>query len=988
VQYVNFATLLLQQSVLAQMGGMLRVPQDLSGPKKSTEPAGRVFWITGLSGAGKSTVADLLWRRLRSEGLATALLDGDRLRTAIADDLGHPIEDRRRSAMRNARLCRLLAEQGINVVCATISMFHAVQRWNRKHIPRYCEIYLRVPMAEIERRDPKGIYVRAREGKEANVVGVDIAAEEPEAPDLVLENHGALDAEAAANLIWKCFVSGARRDIETRQVRLSTKGESLEALAPLLRHGRILPQVRFSVAQWRTDQNGILALVAQKPWGKCPLIVRSSAQHEDSATCSAAGKYVSVLDVRGNTALLTAVERVADSLDNGADADQVFIQPMLSTVSMAGVAFSRDPKGGGPYFVINYDDSSGRTDLITSGANRGQTFCCLKSRPEVVPEPLVKVVKLLTELESLLAYDVLDIEFAIDQNDELYLLQVRPLVVDRRVNSDVDEFTNAVAQIADKIDLLNRSHPYLHGNRTIFGVMPDWNPAEIIGPRPRTLALSLYRELITDSIWAYQRDNYGYKNLRSFPLMVSFHGLPYIDVRVSFNSFVPRDVDGVFADRLVNYYIDRLTAQPSLHDKVEFEIIFSCYTFDLPARIAVLEQHGFSKDEIVSLSESLRRLTNRIIHSETGLWRGDRERIDILAKRFVTVRDAGLDRISSIYWLIEDCKRYGTLPFAGLARAGFIAIQLLRSLVTTAVLDDTEYAAFLANLETVGSNIGRDLASLPREEFLKRYGHLRPGTYDILSPRYDERPELYFDWMKPLRAAPIPRFALSVTQLRTIDRLLREHKLDYDVLGLLDFIKAGIEGREFAKFVFTRSLSQTLALIKQLGMDHGIAAEDCAFLDITAIQRLYHESSAVGSRLWDNINENKRRYALTEGLILPPLITAPEEVYGFYLPITQPNYITQKSVTASVAHLSDPPESFAGKVLFVPSADPGFDWIFTRGISGFVTNFGGVNSHMAIRAGELMIPAVIGAGDALFQHWSTAKKIHLDCAAHQVEIIA
>ena len=682
------------------------------------------------------------------------------------------------------------------------------------------------------------------------------------------------------------------------------------------------------------------------------------------------------------------MERVADSLDNGADADQVFIQPMLSTVSMAGVAFSRDPKGGGPYFVINYDDSSGRTDLITSGANRGQTFCCLKSRPEVVPEPLVKVVKLLTELESLLAYDVLDIEFAIDQNDELYLLQVRPLVVDRRVNSDVDEFTNAVAQIADKIDLLNRSHPYLHGNRTIFGVMPDWNPAEIIGPRPRTLALSLYRELITDSIWAYQRDNYGYKNLRSFPLMVSFHGLPYIDVRVSFNSFVPRDVDGVFADRLVNYYIDRLTAQPSLHDKVEFEIIFSCYTFDLPARIAVLEQHGFSKDEIVSLSESLRRLTNRIIHSETGLWRGDRERIDILAKRFVTVRDAGLDRISSIYWLIEDCKRYGTLPFAGLARAGFIAIQLLRSLVTTAVLDDTEYAAFLANLETVGSNIGRDLASLPREEFLKRYGHLRPGTYDILSPRYDERPELYFDWMKPLRAAPIPRFALSVTQLRTIDRLLREHKLDYDVLGLLDFIKAGIEGREFAKFVFTRSLSQTLALIKQLGMDHGIAAEDCAFLDITAIQRLYHESSAVGSRLWDNINENKRRYALTEGLILPPLITAPEEVYGFYLPITQPNYITQKSVTASVAHLSDPPESFAGKVLFVPSADPGFDWIFTRGISGFVTNFGGVNSHMAIRAGELMIPAVIGAGDALFQHWSTAKKIHLDCAAHQVEIIA
>ena len=71
--------------------------------------------------------------------------------------------------------------------------------------------------------------------------------------------------------------------------------------------------------------------------------------------------------------------------------------------------------------------------------------------------------------------------------------------------------------------------------------MPDWNPAEIIGVRPWPLSLSLYRELITDAIWAYQRDNYGYQNLRSFPLLVSFHGLPYIDVRVSFNSFVPRD---------------------------------------------------------------------------------------------------------------------------------------------------------------------------------------------------------------------------------------------------------------------------------------------------------------------------------------------------------------------------------------------------------------------------------------------------------------
>ena len=89
----------------------------------------------------------------------------------------------------------------------------------------------------------------------------------------------------------------------------------------------------------------------------------------------------------------------------------------------------------------------------------------------------------------------------------------------------------------------SKPHPFLYGNRAIYGVMPDWNPAEIVGIKPHTLALSLYREIITDAIWAYQRDNYGYRNLRSFPLLVELEGMPYIDIRVSFNSFIPASLD-------------------------------------------------------------------------------------------------------------------------------------------------------------------------------------------------------------------------------------------------------------------------------------------------------------------------------------------------------------------------------------------------------------------------------------------------------------
>ena len=91
-----------------------------------------------------------------------------------------------------------------------------------------------------------------------------------------------------------------------------------------------------------------------------------------------------------------------------------------------------------------------------------------------------------------------------------------------------------------KIIQMNHAHSDIKGKKTILGIMPDWNPAEIIGVYPKPLSINLYKELITDNVWAYQRDNYGYRKLRSFPLLIDLEGLPYIDVRLSFNSFIRR----------------------------------------------------------------------------------------------------------------------------------------------------------------------------------------------------------------------------------------------------------------------------------------------------------------------------------------------------------------------------------------------------------------------------------------------------------------
>lgn len=597
---------------------------------------------------------------------------------------------------------------------------------------------------------------------------------------------------------------------------------------------------------------------------------------------------------------------------------------------------------------------------------------------------------MLEELLSLFDDTPVDCEFAITregQNETLWLLQARPLVLGRPAES-VAEQTARLACIQDKIERAIQPHPFLMGQRTVFGVMPDWNPAEIIGVRPKPLALSLYRELVTDAIWAYQRHNYGYRNLRSFPLMPHFFGLPYIDVRLSFNSFIPADLDDGLAGRLVDYYIDRLLAEPTLHDKVEFEIVFSCYTLDLPQRLERLEEAGFSRSERTALTDSLRRLTNRIVHPQKGLWRDDAAKLGKLANRRDTLQGSATDSVERIYWLLEDAKRYGTLPFAGLARAGFVAVQMLKSLVAVGVFSSEDYDAFLTSVSTISGQLARDRATQDQATFLARYGHLRPGTYDILSPRYDEAPSLYFDWSQRPPAPPSARpFSLTLPQMREIVKLLEHHGLQPDPVGLFDFLQAGIELRELAKFHFTRNLSDALALIADYGEQLGLSREELAYCDIAAFKELHIGASRPQDILEHSIARGKARYRETQATALPPLIARPEDIWAFEWPETAPNFITQKQVVAPVAR-SDEREALAGAVVCIPNADPGYDWLFAYPIAGLITAWGGANSHMAIRAGELGLPAVIGAGEALYRRWAQAQRLHVDCAGRRVEVLS
>ena len=763
----------------------------------------------------------------------------------------------------------------------------------------------------------------------------------------------------------------------------TNKADTLRQLRPILTQAQVLPQVSFTVGEADSQWGQIVLEVQRQGLLSQPLIVRSSARSEDTAQSSNAGKFLSIGGVRGEAELLAAVKQVAASMSEDA-ANQLFIQPYLEDVELCGVAFTADPNTGGNYYVINYDDKTGSTSSVTDGTGAQlEVLYHFKGVPFSPKAPLDRVVALCGELESIFESPCLDLEFAFSKG-QLYLFQVRPLIL-RRPLAPMEEQAAALNAIEKKIERGSAAHPDLFGGSTIYGVMPDWNPAEMIGIRPKPLALSLYKEIITNGVWAYQRDNYGYRNLRSFPLMVDFQGLPYIDTRISFNSFLPKQLPRELGEKLVDYYLERLKRHPEYHDKVEFEIAFTCYTFDLPQRITVLGEHGFSQEEQGTLVDALRGLTNAILGKD-GLWKKDAKKITTLQDKHRMILDSKLEIEEKIYWLLEYCKRYGTLPFAGLARAGFIAVELLRSMVSIGLLNEQERGLYMGELSTVGKNMARDRSRLSSEAFFQQYGHLRPGTYDICSPRYDQNREGYFGEQHTGDMLETPPFKMTLAQFHKLQELLDTHGLESDVLSLFDFIKGAIEGREYAKFVFTRTLSDVLELLAQLGQRYGLTRQDMSYLNIRQILDAYSSACDLEQVVRASIKSGKEQDAVVTGLILPPLLWSWEQIYSFSMPDGVPNFITQCSCTAPVAVLPTQ-ESIQGKLVLIQGADPGYDWIFSHDIAGFITAYGGANSHMAIRAAEFEIPAVIGVGEKQFSRFAQAKRLHVDCRNRTVSFL-
>jgi len=149
-----------------------------------------VVWIIGLSGAGKTTLANEVYLQVKNKISNVFLVDGDIIREIFGNDLGHTKEDRLKNSERVSQLCKYLNDQGIHVICAILSIFKESRDWNKKNISDYYEVFIDTPIAELINRDPKGLYKKYLRGKLKDFPGLDMDFPRPDSANLIIDNTG------------------------------------------------------------------------------------------------------------------------------------------------------------------------------------------------------------------------------------------------------------------------------------------------------------------------------------------------------------------------------------------------------------------------------------------------------------------------------------------------------------------------------------------------------------------------------------------------------------------------------------------------------------------------------------------------------------------------------------------------------------------------------------------------------------------------------
>jgi phosphohistidine swiveling domain-containing protein len=762
-------------------------------------------------------------------------------------------------------------------------------------------------------------------------------------------------------------------------MKFQTKAKNLHTLRNRIKFKFIPKLFIFKVSNYLKDKNNILQIIQLNFLGK--IVIRSSAFNEDSKISSNAGKYKSFVSINSRNikeieaAILDVIKPLESNKKN-----EFFVQEMVQNVKLSGVCTTYSTSNLTKSYNINYHFGKDTTN-VTSGLGNNQNFYYIEnSKYKVKNKNFLQIIKNTKKLEKIFKTDKLDVEFAITKKNKFFLLQVRPQVIVSSISNK--KILNSLSKLERKIKKIKKNNYNLYGNTTYFGVMPDWNPAEMIGIKPRPLALSLYKKLITDSIWAKSRVLYGYNDVRPNQLMTTFFGTPYIDLRIDLNSWLPNNISNNLKKKLTNYYLNKFYRNNNFHDKIEFKVIYSNFEFNILNKIQKnLKKKEFKQWEINSIIMALKDITINAINS----YENEITKIKKLKIKQKIVNKKNIYEIDKIFLLVKDCKNFGTLPFAGLARCAFIATSILNSLVEKKVINNEDREEFLSSIKTITTKIIENKKKLNKNKFIKIYGHLRPNMYEINNKNYKDG---YADYFKKNNSKFLEnkKFYFTNKQKKEITNLIKNNNININNETLIKFIKDSIRGREYAKFIFSKSLDLIFVNIKKLFKRVGIKQEDASFVTIETFLNLHNslENKNLKKIFETEIKNNKEIYSINNFIKLPSIINSPKDLY-INLEKSSINYVTNKLTKAKIIKLDDQKNiNINKKIVLIENADPGYDFIFNQNISGLITKYGGINSHMAIRCVELGIPAAIGVGCSTFEKILNLGYITLDCSLKKI----
>ena len=695
------------------------------------------------------------------------------------------------------------------------------------------------------------------------------------------------------------------------------------------------------------------------------IMIRSNSSNEDLESSSNAGKYLSIgpISKKRIDDIKESWSQVLNSYEK--DSNQtVILQDYVKNAKIVSVLTSF--KVGTDSLYRSFSIYNGpETDAVTSGKyNQIKNFYIHRSinkLPKKYDEYSI-YLKVLIKLENLFGNKHLDIEMVLDNNFSPLLLQVRPLM-ERKVNKDLI-FTEKkiIEQNVKKYSALKETTKDRFGVNQLFSNMSDMNPAEMIGKKPDNVAFGLYKFMFTDSTWNIQRGEFGYRKYKPAKLMELFNNVAYINVNHSLNSFLTPSLQIDSCEKIIQHQLKKLKENPHLHDSIEFNISRSSYVFDTEDEFAVEYKNIISPGEIQKWHQDLIKIDR---FNKSTLEKNNK----VILKAFSLLdENFQYSKKENIKFIRDNM----ALPFTHHSRLGFVYFAQLNNLLKKDVITEAQKNSLLLSVKSISTKMKSDayqvkLGKKSLSSFLDIYGHIRAGNYNLTSSNLKNNLE-FTELLIQNSEKQDENISLQKVIFSNIDKYFELNNIPYTAATWVEMFQTAIATRENSKFYYTKGIDGILNEIEKQNLS-----------DKKFFQRL-----GIGFNEENTINLNLKN------TLMPDLISSSDDFYLYEEMSKNGNYIGQGTVSGKVLLLdnySNQPYDLDNKIVAIPAADPGWDWIFNYKIKSLVTQYGGPNSHMAIRCAEHNIPAILGVGENNFSMISTSQSLSIDFSNESFAIV-